>query len=69
LALIGRTPDDDRARIRPAQSFYREKLDGGLSSATVRKMHGVLQKALDQAVSEGLLPRNAARGIRLPQCK
>ena len=29
------------------RTFYREKLDRGLSSATVRKMHGVLQKALD----------------------
>ena len=49
--------------------FYREKLDGGLSSATVRKMHGVLQKALEQAVSDGLIPRNAAEAIRLPQGK
>ena len=40
-----------------------------MSSATVRKMHGVLQKALDQAVSDGLIPRNAAKGIRLPQGK
>jgi integrase len=51
------------------RNFYREKLDGGLSSATVRKMHGVLQKALDQAVSDGLIPRNAAKGIKLPQGK
>ena len=47
----------------------REKLDGALSSATVRKVHGVLQKALDQAVSDGLIPRNDANGIRLPQGK
>jgi integrase len=51
------------------RNLYREKLEGGLSSATVRKMHGVLQKALDQAVSDGLIPRNAAKGIRLPQGK
>jgi integrase len=51
------------------RNFYKEKLDGGLSSATVRKMHGVLQKALDAAVSDGLIPRNAAKGIRLPQGK
>jgi integrase len=48
------------------RSYYREKLDAGLSSATVRKMHSVLQKALDQAVSDGLIPRNAAKGIKLP---
>ena len=51
------------------RTFYREKLDGSLSSATVRKMHSVLQKALDQAVSDGLIPRNAAKGIKLPQGK
>jgi len=51
------------------RSFYREKLDAGLSSATVRKIHSVLQKALDQAVSDGLIPRNAAKGIKLPQGK
>ena len=51
------------------RNFYREKLDGSLSSATVRKMHSVLQKALDQAVSDGLIPRNAAKGIKLPQGK
>jgi integrase len=51
------------------RNLYCEKLEGGLSSATVRKMHGVLQKALDQAVSDGLIPRNAAKGIRLPQGK
>ena len=27
------------------RNFYREKLDGSLTSATVRKIHGVLQKA------------------------
>jgi integrase len=32
------------------RGFYREKLDSGLSAATVRKMHSVLRKALKQAV-------------------
>ena len=51
------------------RSFYRDRLDSGLSGATVRKMHIVLQKALDQAVSDGLVPRNVVKGIRLPQTK
>ncbi len=51
------------------RSFYREKLDGGLSNATVGKMRVMFQKALDQAVSDGLIPRNVAKGIRLPQGK
>jgi integrase len=51
------------------RSFYRDRLDSGLSSATVRKMHIVLQKALDQAVSDCLVPRNVVKGIKLPQTK
>lgn len=68
--------DTQRAAVESARrtpvhvrNLYREKLDRGLSSSTVRKMHGVLQKALDQAVSDGLIPRNAAKGIRLPRGK
>lgn len=37
-----------------------EKLDAGLAPATVRKIHSTLHKALSQAVSDGLIPRNAA---------
>jgi integrase len=57
--------------LNPAhvRRFYRDRLDADLSSATVRKMHGVLQKALDQAVSDGLIPRNVVKGIKLPQTK
>lgn len=51
------------------RGFYREKLDSGLSSATVHKMHVVLHKALDQAVSDGLIPRNAAKGVTVSQTK
>jgi integrase len=51
------TPSDVRA-------FYGEKARSGLSSATVRKMHAVLRKALSQAVLDGLVPRNAADGAK-----
>jgi integrase len=47
--------------------FYREKLDAGLAPATVHKMHAVLHKALDQAVADGLIPRNAADVLKLPR--
>lgn len=30
-------------------------------------MHVVLRKALSQAVSNGLIPRNAADGVKLPR--
>ena len=49
------------------RGFYREKLDTGLASATVHKIHAVLHKALDQAVADGLIPRNAADALKLPR--
>lgn len=42
--------------------FYRERLDSGLSPATVHKLHVVLHKALKAAVGDGLIPRNAPPG-------
>ena len=55
--------------LNPAhvRAFYRDRLDSGLSPATVHKMHVVLHKALDGAVSDGLIPRNAAKGVKVPQ--
>src|SRR3954468_7316446 len=32
------------------QGFYRDRLDAGLSSSTVNKIHAILHKALSQAV-------------------
>lgn len=62
LKLQGLTPMQVRR-------LYREKLDGGLSSATVQKMHVVLHKALGQAVRDGLVPRNITEAVTLPQIK
>ncbi len=42
---LGRIRLKDLAPLH-VRSFYREKLDSGLSSATVRKMHSILRKAL-----------------------
>lgn len=49
------------------RGFYREKLDAGLAPATVHKLHVILHKALDQSVSDGLIPRNVTQGIKLPR--
>jgi integrase len=49
------------------QRFYREKLDSGLSPATVQKIHAVLHKALDQAVGWSLVPRNATELVTAPR--
>jgi integrase len=55
--------------LNPAhvRGFYREKLDSGLSGATVRKMHSVLRKALKQAVLDGLIPRNVCEAVKPPK--
>jgi integrase len=49
------------------QRFYRAKLDSGLSSATVHKLHVILHKALKQAVRWGLTPRNVADDVDAPK--
>jgi len=51
------------------RGFYREKLDSGLSAATVRKMHSILHKALKQAVLDGLVPRNVCEAVKPPKVK
>jgi integrase len=47
--------------------FYRDRLDSGLAPATVHKQHVVLHKALKAAVTDGLIPRNGAAGLKLPR--
>ena len=53
--------------LNPAhvRGLYREKLDSGLSAATVRKMHSILRKALKQAVLDGLIPATSATPLSL----
>jgi integrase len=49
------------------QDFYRDRLDNGFSPATVQKIHVILRKALSQAVSWSLVPRNAGEAVRAPR--
>jgi integrase len=49
------------------QSLYRDRLDSGLSPATVQKIHAVLHKALDQAVAWALVPRNVCEVVKAPR--
>jgi integrase len=50
------------------RGFYGEKARmANLSAATVKKMHVVLRRALSQAVSDGLIPRNAAASVKPPR--
>jgi integrase len=49
--------------------LYREKLDSGLSPSTVRRVHAVLHKALEEAVKGDLIPRNPATHANRPKVK
>ncbi|MBA2374865.1 MAG: site-specific integrase [Rubrobacter sp.] len=64
------------AKLRPdhVRGLYRSKLDGDpekeitpLSPRTVLHIHRTLSKALKQAVSDGLIPRNAVASVKPPQ--
>ena len=48
------------------RGLYRQKLDSGLSPRTVNYIHVTLHKALSQAVSDGLVQRNAAQ-VKAPR--
>jgi integrase len=49
------------------RSLYRKKLDAGLTPRTVQYVHTTLHKALKDAVSDGLVPRNVTEGIKAPR--
>src|SRR5918997_5392529 len=50
-----------------ARGLYREKLDSGLAPRTVNYIHTTLHKALKDAVSDGLVPRNVTEGVKAPR--
>ena len=49
------------------QKLYNDSLRGGLSAKSVRNLHGVLRKALEQAVKLGYLRFNPATACTLPR--
>jgi integrase len=49
------------------RSLYRERLDAGLSPRTVCYVHTTLNRALSQAVSDGLFSRNVAASMKGPK--
>jgi integrase len=49
------------------RGLYREKLDAGLAPRTVRYVHTTLNKALKDALADGLIPRNVASAVRPPK--
>ena len=63
---LGRTKLKDLGPDR-IRRLYRAKLDSGLSARTVQLVHTVLNKALKQAVLDGVLPRNVCEAVRAPR--
>lgn len=63
---LGRIP---LAKLTPqhVQIFYARKLSEGLSPSTVHHMHGVLHRALKDALLMGLLQRNITEMVRPPR--
>lgn len=63
---LGRIP---LAKLTPqhVQLFYARKLAEGLSSSTVHHIHGVLHRALDDALLMGIVQRNVAEMVRAPR--
>jgi integrase len=49
------------------RNFRRCKLDEGLSTRTVQYLLFLLRKALQEAVEDGLIPRNVAHGVKVSQ--
>jgi integrase len=56
-------------KLNPAhvQSFYRDRLDVGLSASTVHKMHDTLRRSLAQAVKWYLVSQNVADAVKPPR--
>lgn len=49
------------------QAFYNKLQKGGLSPKTIKNLHGVLHKALTQAVEVGYLKYNVSDACKLPR--
>jgi integrase len=51
------------------RGLYRQKLDAGLAPRIVQYIHVTLHKALEQAIADGLVPRNATEAVKPPQVR
>ena len=49
------------------QAFYAKKLSDGLSPKTINNIHGLLHKALSNAVKWNILPRNVCDAVTPPR--
>ncbi len=65
-------PEIGRYRLKTlgpdhVQALYQRKIDAGLAPGTVRLVHSVLSRGLDQAVKWGTVPRNACKATTPPK--
>lgn len=49
------------------QGFYNAELDAGLAPSTVRYIHAVLHRALEQAIKWKLVAENVTEAVDLPK--
>lgn len=56
-----------RLRTTDVRRLIADRLDAGLSPATVRRIHSTLHAALEQGVKERSLVENVAHGVTLPR--
>ena len=67
--LVPEIGDIALAKLTPiaVQELYQRKLASGLSPRTVEHVHGVLHRALDQAVKWQLVARNVCDAVEAPR--
>ncbi len=65
LPAWGDTPLE-RVTTAGVQAWTKRLTRAGMGAWTVRSCHALLSSILEAAVVDGLLPRNRARGVRLP---
>lgn len=51
------------------QGYVNDLKDGGLTSATIKKLYNIIKGSLDHAVNMELIPSNPAKKIQLPKDK
>jgi integrase len=56
-----------KLQAQDVRNFLSEKLDAGLSARTVRHLRACLRAALNQAISDDLIQRNAASKVKPPE--
>jgi len=57
----------NKLTVQQVQALYARKVNEGLSAKTIQNIHGLLHKALDNAVKWGLVSRNVCSVVSTPR--